>query len=428
MKVKGEVYLPGDKSISHRAVILSSISTGTTEIEDFLFCEDCLSTINAFQEMGIKIELSEKKKKVVVYGKGLKGLSKPNKPLYLGNSGTSMRLLSGLLSGQSFSARLEGDASLSKRPMARITVPLRLMGAQIKGRKKEEEEYPPLVISRRKGNKPLQGIEYRIPVASAQVKSALLLAGLYARGKTEITEIAKTRDHTERMLKLFKANLSVKGLKCLIYPSILSSPKRIKIPGDISSAAFFLVAALLLPNSSLVIKNVGLNPTRTGIIDALKKMGAEIRVKKREGKGEGEPIGEIKVETSRLKGIEIKGKIIPRLIDEIPILMVAACFAKGETRIKDIGELRIKEVDRIHSLCYNLKKMGAEIEEKEEEVIITGTKRLKGAALDSFKDHRTAMALTIAGLKAEGKTVIKDKECIKVSFPDFEERLKRIIE
>ncbi len=446
-KIKGEIFLPGDKSISHRAVILSSIAEGITEIENFLFCEDCLATVNAFRQMGVKItakrppsrageagRAQSAERNLIVYGRGLRGLKKPARPLYLGNSGTSMRLLAGVLSGQNFSVRLKGDSSLTKRPMQRIIRPLKLMGADIKGK----DKYPPLTI---KGKKGLKAIRYKIPVASAQVKSAILLAGLYSEGETEITEIAKTRDHSERMLKLFGVDIKTKGLKCKIKPSSLSSPAKIKIPGDISSAAFFIVGATILPGSYLVLKNVGLNLTRTGIIDVLRKMGADITVHSPQSTVYSqktvncqlstvnclEPVGDIIVKASRLKGIEIKGRIIPRLIDEIPILMVAACFAKGETRIKDIAELRVKEVDRIHSLCYNLKKMGAEIEEKKREVIIKGLKKIKGERLDSFSDHRTAMALTIAGLKAEGKTIIENSDCIKTSFPDFRKKLKEIV-
>ncbi|OQX53790.1 MAG: 3-phosphoshikimate 1-carboxyvinyltransferase [Candidatus Omnitrophica bacterium 4484_213] len=444
-RIKGEIFLPGDKSISHRAVMLSSIAGGTTEIENFLFCEDCLATVNAFRQMGIKIIAKRRaprtaslrgrqsaERKIIVYGRGLRGLTSPSQPLYLGNSGTSMRLLAGILSGQNFSAKLEGDSSLSKRPMQRIIIPLKLMGADIKGK----NGYPPLTI---KGKKELKAIRYKIPVASAQVKSAILLAGLYAEGETELTEIAKTRDHSERMLKLFGADIKTKGLKCRIKPSPLSSPGKIKIPGDISSAAFFIIGATILTGSHLVLKNVGLNPTRTGIIDVLKRMGGKIqatRYPERQAYGAGtphatrqnnfEPVGDIIVQASQLKGIEIKGKIIPRLIDEIPVLMVAACFAKGETRIKDIGELRKKEVDRIYSLCYNLKRMGAKIKEKKKEVAIKGVQRLKGKRLNSFGDHRTAMALAIAGLKAEGRTIIENSDCIKTSFPDFRKKLNEL--
>ena len=437
-KIKGEISLPGDKSISHRAVMLSSISKGTTEIENFLFSEDCLSTVNAFREMGVEITANHN---LVICGVGLRGLKKPTKSLYLGNSGTSMRLLSGILVGQDFSTILKGDSSLTKRPMKRIINPLRLMDADIKGR----GEYPPLTIN---GRKKLTAISYKIPVASAQVKSAILLAGLYTKEETKIEEIFKTRDHTERMLKLFGANIKTNGLKCKIKPSSLFSPGRIKIPGDISSAAFFIVAATILSNSCLVIKNIGLNPTRTGIIDVLKKMGAEIIIAScpqgtnlrggqapRQSQGSSrmavtnnfEPVGDIIVETTQLKGTKIKEKMIPRLIDEIPILMVAACFAFGETEFSGIGELRIKEVDRINSLCYNLKKMGAKIREDKERVIIKGGQKLKGGKLNSFGDHRTAMALAIAGLKAEGKTTIENSDCIKTSFPDFNQKLKEVV-
>ncbi|MCK4859587.1 MAG: 3-phosphoshikimate 1-carboxyvinyltransferase [Candidatus Omnitrophica bacterium] len=460
-KIKGKISLPGDKSMSHRAVMLSSIAGGITEIENFLFCEDCLATVNAFKQMGVKIKLpvtpipprrtsgatgqashksQARKTKIIVYGKGLRGLKKPAQPLYLGNSGTSMRLLSGILSGQEFYTRLEGDESLTKRPMKRIITPLKLMGTEIKGKKRLSNEYPPLEIN---GSPKLRAIKYKIPVVSAQVKSAILLAGLYANKETEIEEIIKTRDHTEKMLKLFEADIKVKGLKCKIKSSALCSPEKINIPGDISSAAFFIVGATILAGSHLVLKNVGLNPTRTGIIDVLKKMGADITVHSQQSTANSlqspenrtpntenrgfEPVGDIEIKGSQLKGIEIRGEIIPRLIDEIPIIMLAACFAKGETKIEGIEELRIKEVDRISSLCYNLKKMEAEIKEKKSEVIIKGVGKLKGERLNSFADHRTAMTLAIAGLKAKGKTVIENSGCIKTSFPDFREKLKEIV-
>jgi len=438
--LKGEITLPGDKSISHRAIIISSLSLGKTKIENFLVSEDTRKTMEVFKSIGIKIK--EEDDAIVVYGKGLYGLEKPKSPLYIGGSGTTCRLLLGVLAGQSFEAKIFGDMSLSKRPMSRVTEPLRKMGAIISSKFKVQslkfkEEYLPIII---KGRFPLKPIKYRLPVASAQVKSCILLAGLFAKGQTQVVEPIKSRDHTERMLKAFGTDISrvgdrikIRGLKELV------SPKRIFVPSDISSAAFFIAGALILPGSNLVIRSVGLNPTRIGLIKVLKRMGADIRIVTSNQKPETrnyEPIGDIIVKASNLRAITIREEEIPSLIDELPILMVSACFAKGETIINGVGELRVKETDRINSMISNLKRMGAKIElnvkslkSKDrivEMIVIQGVKRLRGARLNTFGDHRTAMSLIIASLKAEGKSHLDDVDCIKKSFPKFLEILKKI--
>ncbi|MDD5449995.1 MAG: 3-phosphoshikimate 1-carboxyvinyltransferase [Candidatus Omnitrophica bacterium] len=431
-KVEGVIEVPGDKSISHRAVMLSSIAEGTTAISNFLMGEDCLHTIKAFKQMGIKIVHSPwsmvNSPKVIIEGKGLRGLKKPKKELYLGNSGTTMRLLLGILSGQDFECVLSGDESLSGRPMKRVAEPLALMGAKITtkddGRKtRDEEMYPPLKII---GQYPLKAIRYKSPIASAQVKSAVLLAGLYAEGITEVEEPSLSRDHTERMLKAFSAKVKTAGLAASIEGSPLKSPGSIFVPGDISSAAFFMVAASVLGQSSVRLKNTGINDTRTGIIDILKKMGARIELSSIREEG-GEPVADITVYSSRLKGVLIEGAEIPRAIDELPVLMVAAVFAEGKTVIKGAGELRVKETDRIASMVGNLKKLGADIRAEGDDVIINGTGLLRGATVDSLGDHRTAMSMVIAGLKAEGKTTVLDTACINTSFPEFENILHKLV-
>jgi 3-phosphoshikimate 1-carboxyvinyltransferase len=407
--LKGRVDLPGDKSIAHRAVILSALSSGKTSLENFPSNEDCLVTLKAFRQMGIKSNL--KKSKVIIYGKGLLGLNKPPGPIYLSESGTSFRLLLGVLAGQNFPVTLTAARSLSQRPMARVTVPLRIMGALIRSKIKVQnsktEEFAPITI---KGGD-LNGITYKMPVASAQVKSAILLAGLYARGKTHVIETVVTRDHTERMLKVFQGRS-------------LRSPGNIYIPGDISSAAFLIVAATIIAGSRILIKNISLNPTRVGAIKVLRRMGGDIKVKSQRLKVKGgEPIGDITVKFARLKGVKIKKEEIPSLIDELPVLMVAASLAKGGSIFEGVGELRVKETDRIRSMVENLKKMGADIKvEKingQESIIIEGIKMLRGTRVKSFGDHRTAMSMIVSGLAAAGTTRINDVSCISKSFPDF---------
>lgn len=414
-KIEGEIKIAGDKSISHRAAMLGAVSIGETRIKNFLMADDCIATINAFKNMGVAVTVGDI---IKIKGAGLKGLKRPTKKLYLGNSGTSMRLLLGILAGQDFEAILSGDESLSNRPMKRVTVPLRKMGADIQGR--DDANFAPLKI--RGGS--LKAVTYDSPIASAQVKSAILLAGLYAKGTTSVREPLKSRDHTERMLKLLGANISIDGLKVSIAASNTLKAKDIEVPGDISGAAFFMVAALLLDGSKITIKNVGVNETRTGIIDILKRMGGEIDVKTI--KTDWEPIADITVSSSNLKATTIDRGEIPRAIDELPALMIAAAFAKGRTVIKGASELRVKETDRIESMRENLRRMGGGLASEGDDVIIEGKDGLRGAQLFSFGDHRTAMAMSVAALRASGDSVINDTACVSTSFPKFFDTLKSI--
>ena len=429
---KGQISLLGDKSIAHRSIIISALSRGKTRIENFPASEDCLSTVKAFRKLGIKINFGVRHT-VIVFGKGLHGLNKPVGPIFVGGSGTTLRLLLGVLAGQNFKTKLLADTALSKRPMLRVNVPLRMMGAVIKAkvkmRKSRIEEYPPIII---KGGG-LKSIGYRMPVASAQVKSAILLAALFAKGNTRIREPVPTRDHTERMLKLFRADIKVQ-LNTIVIKSgkELVSPRLLTIPGDISSASFFIVLAAIIPESKVLIRNVSLNPSRTGILGVLKRMGADIQAAKPPSRqaASGEPSGDLLVKNSSLRGTIIKKEEIPSLIDEIPILMVAACIAKGKTIFKDVGELRVKETDRIRSMSENLRKMGAKISvfrfRGREKIIIRGVKQLRGTQVRSFGDHRTAMSMIVAGLTAIGETKIDDISCINKSFPNFLSILKTL--
>ena len=410
-KIRGEITPPPNKSISHRAVMIGSIAKGTSRIKNLLLGEDIRSTIGAFRSLGVEIdELGDNS--VVVSGKGPCGLKKPGQELYLGNSGTTMRLLMGILAGQPFECTLTGDESLSRRPMKRVTKPLRMMGAEITG--PEDANYAPVKIN----GGPLRAVEYETQVASAQVKSAILLAGLYAKGETCVSEPHQTRDHTERMLKVFGADVKSKGRSASVEGPADLCARDVIVPGDISSASFFIVAAAILGGSSLRLKSVGLNPTRTGVLDILGRMGANIKI---EDKKEGvfEPAGDIVVSSSSLRAAEISGSDIVRSIDELPIIMVAACFAYGTTLIKGASELRVKETDRIDSMVSNLKKMGADIQADGDDVIIKGPNKLTGAGLSSYKDHRTAMSLAIAGLGAKGETSIDHPEYVAISFPEF---------
>lgn len=419
--MKGEVTLPGDKSIAHRAIILSALAQAKTTLKNIPLNADCLATINSFRKLGIKIRLNRASQQAVIFGRGLTGLNSPNSPISINESGTTFRLLLGVLAGQDFKAKLCAGPALSRRPMLRVIRPLRLMGAKIKARKIGRDEYPPVIIQ----GGDLTGITYKLPVASAQVKSAILLAGLFAKGQTKIIEPVKTRDHTERMLRLFKADLKAQGSAIAITRAKkLVSPGVLYIPGDISSAAFFMVAASIIPGSKILIKNVGLNPGRTGILKALKKMGAAIKIQKSNLKTKSnEPVGDILVKSSCLRGIKIGSKEIPSLIDELPVLMVAACYAKGESVFSGVGELRVKETDRIKSMLVNLIQLGANIRinktGKNENIIIKGTETLYGARVSSFGDHRTAMSMVIAGLVTCGKTRIDELSCINKSFPGF---------
>lgn len=435
--LKGVVSLAGDKSIAHRALIISALSSGVTKIKNFPANKDCLSTLGAFKKLGIKIGRKNRSRlsffpAITVFGKGLFGLKKPKSPIFVGDSGATLRLLLGVLAGQNFKTKLIAAESLSQRPMLRVNAPLKMMGAVIKARRQQQgasyEEYPPITICG--GN--LKPISYKMPVASAQVKSAILLAGLYAKGKTCVKESMSTRDHTERMLKLFKANIEIKrGAVVIKNAADLISPGVINIPGDISSAGFFMVAAAILPNSKVIIKNVTLNPLRAGIIKVLKRMNADIEIRREKSKHNYEPAGDLIVKSSRLKSAVVEEEEIPSLIDELPILMVAACKAYGKTVFKGVSELRVKEADRINSMVENLKNMGADISAsktgKLEKIVIYGPTRFKGAELKSFRDHRTAMSMIIAGLAADNKSRMDDIFCINKSFPGFLNLLNTLI-
>lgn len=405
-KASGTLKVAGDKSISHRAVMLGSLADGTTEISGFLQGADCLSTIDCFRNMGIDIDL--KGENVIVKGNGLAGLNAPKKTLYTGNSGTTTRLLCGILAGQSFDSSVTGDASIQKRPMKRVTEPLSLMGAHI------ENEYCPLYI---KGS-PLHGIDYTMPVASAQVKTAIILAGLYAEGKTIIHETEKSRDHTELMLGAMGADINVSGLDISVNKTASLSAVKADVPGDISSAAFFIVLGLILPNSEITVTNVGINPTRTGIIDVLKEMGADIKLENIHSSA-GESVADITIRSSQLHGTVIDGDIIPRLIDELPIIAVAAVFADGETVIKDAQELKVKETNRIRAVADEFSKCGIDITETDDGMIIKGGKPIHGADFRTYGDHRMAMCLTVLAQLADGESTIDDSDCACVSYPTF---------
>jgi len=418
-KLKGNIFIPGDKSISHRSLILGSIAQGETRIYNFLNSLDCLKTLECMQALGAEIELG-KDNSVKIKGKGLYGLKEPKDILDVGNSGTTIRLLAGLLGGQDFYSVLNGDASVRKRPMKRVVEPLRLMGADIWGRK--DGRFAPLSI---KGSK-LNSFQYTLPVASAQVKSALLLAGLYAAGGTIIKEPLPTRDHTEKMLEIMWADIKISPPEIKIKGGKGLRGTDIFIPGDISSSAYFIAAASILRDSQIIIKQVGVNPTRTGIIEILKKMGTKIDILNSQIKS-NEPQADLMIEYSKLKGVEIKKENIPFLIDELPLIAVAATQAQGKTVVSGARELRVKETDRIKAIVSELKKMGTDIKETEDGFVVNGPTRLQGAVCESYNDHRIAMSLAVAALLAEGKTVIKNSECIDISFPGFEKTLQKLI-
>lgn len=417
--IRGEITVPGDKSISHRSVMFGSIAKGTTEIHNFLEGADCLSTIGCFRRMGIEIE--NKSGTVIVHGKGMHGLTAPSGTLDCGNSGTTTRLISGILAPQNFDVTLTGDESIQKRPMKRIIEPLSMMGADIKSIR--GNDCAPLKIC----GMPLAGIHYTSKVASAQVKSAILLAGLYADGLTTVTEPQVSRNHTELMLKFFGAELESKETSVTIWPATELFGNRIDVPGDISSSVYFVAAGLILPNSEVLIKNVGINPTRAGLIKVCEAMGADLTLLN-ENHGNAEPTADLLVRTSSLKACTIEGDIIPTLIDELPTIAMMACFAEGTTVIRDAAELKVKESNRIAIMVENLRAMGADVEETEDGMIIHGGKPLHGAVIDSHKDHRIAMTFAVAALAAEGETAILDADCVNISYPAFYEELERLTE
>lgn len=411
-KLQGVITVPGDKSISHRSIMFAALADGVSKITNFLEGADCLSTIDCFCRLGIMVEYEKGAEHILVHGKGLHGLSAPATTLDTGNSGTTTRLISGILSAQSFSSRLTGDASIQKRPMKRIIEPLSMMGADIVSEK--NNGCAPLLIH----GAPLHGIHYTSQVASAQVKSAILLAGLYADGITKVTEPYLSRNHSEIMLRKFGAEISTEDTTAILKPGNPLTAQTISIPGDISSAAYFIAAGAIVPNSEILIRNVGINPTRDGILKAAKAMGANIRIENIRNDG-GESSGDILVSASALHGTTISGALIPTLIDEIPILAVMAAYAEGTTLIKDAAELKVKESNRIDVMVKNLKAMGCDIEGTEDGMCIHGGKPLHGAMIDSYGDHRIAMSFAIASLCAEGDTEILGSECVNISYPSF---------
>ena len=417
--LKGEVSIPGDKSISHRAVMFGSLAEGTTEVTNFLQGADCLSTISCFRKLGIEIENTSQR--ILIHGKGLHGLTEPSDTLDTGNSGTTTRLISGILAGQRFTTILNGDASIQTRPMKRIMTPLSMMGADITSLK--GNDCAPLRIC---GGQ-LHGVAYTSPVASAQVKSCILLAGLYADAPTSVTEPVLSRNHTELMLAGFGAHVTSSGTTATIEPEPDLNGMKIEVPGDISSAAYFLAAGLMIPNSEIMIKNVGINPTRDGILRVAKEMGGDITILNEKTSG-GEPTCDLLVRSSSLKGVTIGGEIIPTLIDEIPMIAVMACFAEGITTIKDAQELKVKESNRIDTVVTNLKAMGAHIEATDDGMIIEGGDPLHGAVIDSHLDHRIAMSFAIGALGADGETRIEGADCVKISYPEFYQTLEKLIQ
>ncbi len=415
--LRGEITPPGDKSISHRAVIIGSLAKGVTRVNGFLSSDDTLSSANAMRMLGIQIEINNGN--VEIKGKGLFGLSEPEDFIDAGNSGTTARLLTGLLSAQRFFTAMTGDKYLRARPMDRVVKPLTMMGGKIWGR--DEGKRLPLAIQGAK----LSAIKYQSPVSSAQVKSAILLAGLYTEGETEVVEPTPTRDHTERMLSYLGVDVMRNGTGVRIKNAAEFKGAEIPVPADISSAAFFIVAALINPGSEILIKNVGINPHRTGSIEILKEMGGDIEILNERESG-GEPMGDILVRSSTLRSVHVKGDMVPRAIDEIPVISVAACFAEGETVIRDARELRVKETDRIRAMTAELRKLGAQVEELDDGMIILGKGSLRGAMCSTWGDHRIAMAIAVAGSRADGVTEIEDAECVSVSFPGFFDVMRRL--
>lgn len=415
----GTISVPGDKSISHRAIMFGAVSRGETIVRNFLFGADCLSTISCFRKLGVRIE--QEQNEIKIYGEGWNGLKEPSSILDVGNSGTTTRLMLGILAGRPFHSVVIGDDSIAKRPMNRVVLPLRKMGATINGR--EKGNYTPIAIQ---GGSPLKSITYELPVASAQVKSCLLLAGLQADGETTIIEPTATRDHTERMIQHFGGELSVQNNRITVKGNQQLTGTTIDVPGDISSAAYFMVAAAIMENSEVILKNVGLNPTRTGIIDVLIKMGADITIEKNTNTS-FEPVGTVTVRNSTLKGIEISGDLIPRLIDELPIIALLATQADGKTIIKNAEELKVKETNRIDAVAKELSRLGANILPTDDGMIITGKTPLHGETVSSLGDHRIGMMLGIASLICKDKVTLEGYEAIEVSYPNFFEDLQSLI-
>lgn len=416
-QIRGEVTIPGDKSISHRAVMFGSLAEGATEVTGFLRGADCLSTIDCFRRLGISIE--DKNERILIHGKGLHGLSAPAQILDAGNSGTTTRLISGILSGQAFETTLTGDASIQKRPMGRIIEPLSQMGASITSL--SGNGCAPLRIQGR----PLHGIHYTTKVASAQVKSSLLLAGLYADTPTSVTEPALSRNHSELMLHFFGADVKSEGTTATIQPEPKLIGQKVQVPGDISSAAYFIAAGCITPDSELLIQNVGTNPTRDGILHVCKMMNANVTLLN-ENTDSGEPTADLLVRTSSLQGCIIEGDLIPTLIDELPIIAVMACFAEGTTVIRDAAELKVKESDRIAVMTENLTAMGAKVTATDDGMIIEGGHTLHGAVVDSHLDHRIAMSFAVAALNTDGETEILGADCVNISYPAFYTDLQKI--
>lgn len=407
--LKGEITVPGDKSISHRSIMFGALADGTTRVTNFLRGADCLSTIDCFRKLGIDIE--DLDSEILIHGKGLHGLTAPSSMLDVGNSGTTTRLISGILAGQSFTSELNGDASIQSRPMKRIMTPLQSMGADIVSIK--GNGCAPLRIT----GKPLQAVHYQSPVASAQVKSCVLLAGMYADGITRVTEPVLSRNHTEIMLNYLGAKVTSQGTTASIEPEPVLKAREIQVPGDISSAAYFIAAGLLTPDSQILLRNVGINPTRDGILKVCRAMGADITLLN--VNEEGEPVADLLIRSSQLHGTTVEGSIIPTLIDEIPMIAVMAAFAEGTTVIRDAAELKVKESDRIAVVTEGLRRMGADIQPTEDGMIIHGGKPLQGAKINSYLDHRIAMSFAVAGTICDGTMDIVKGDCVNISYPEF---------
>lgn len=416
--LQGEIVVPGDKSISHRAIMFASLAKGESRVRGLLRGEDCLSTLKAFQAMGVEV-VEKGEDELLIQGRGIDGLLEPTDVVDCGNSGTTMRLMSGILAAQPFFSVLTGDQYLRKRPMGRVINPLSEMGAKILGR--DGNTKAPLAID----GGGLKPIEYRSPVASAQVKSAVLLAGMQIEGTTTVYEPHLSRDHSERMLRYFGAEIESFAGGARVAGPVSLTGREVIVPGDISSAAFFLVAGLIVPGAELLLKNVGVNPTRSGIIDILQQMGGSIELLNQRELS-GEPVADLLVKSSNLNGIEIGGELVPRAIDEFPVVSVAAAFAEGVTTIRDAKELRVKETDRIAAMCDVLGKLGAKIEPLEDGMRITGGQSLRGGIVGSFGDHRIAMSMAVAALRADDEVLIEDTGCTATSFPNFWELLAQI--